>query len=74
MVVGGDGTMLRAIRQHWRLRLPFFGINTGHLGFLLNDSAEADPAAQELVLYHLPLLRVEVESLDDGRSECAGVQ
>ena len=43
MVVGGDGTMLRAIRQYWRRRVPFFGINTGHLGFLLNDSPQADP-------------------------------
>ena len=56
MVVGGDGTMLRAIRQYWRRRVPFFGINTGHLGFLLNDSSQADPNEQDLVLYHLPLL------------------
>ncbi len=70
VVVGGDGTMLHAIRQYWRLRLPFFGINTGHLGFLLNDSPEADPGEQDLVLYHLPLLRVELEPLEGGQS-CA---
>ncbi len=39
VAIGGDGTMIRAIRQHWRLRVPFFGINAGHLGFLLNDTA-----------------------------------
>jgi NAD+ kinase len=66
--VGGDGTMLRAIRQHWRRRVPFFGINIGHLGFLLNDSPQADPNEQDLVLYNLPLLRVEVESLDGRRT------
>src|SRR5262249_30853452 len=37
LVLGGDGTMLRAIWEHWRLRLPFFGINLGHLGFLMNE-------------------------------------
>jgi NAD+ kinase len=68
VVVGGDGTMLRAIRQYWRRRVPFFGINTGHLGFLLNDSPNADPCEQDLVLYNLPLLRVEVESLDGERT------
>ena len=36
VVIGGDGTMLRAIRKHWRERLPFYGINTGGLGFLLS--------------------------------------
>jgi NAD kinase len=68
VVVGGDGTMLRAIRQHWRRRLPFFGINTGHLGFLLNDSPQADAHEQDLVFYHLPLLLVEVELIDGRRT------
>jgi NAD kinase len=65
VVCGGDGTMLHAIRRHWRLRRPFFGVNTGHVGFLLN--AEAPPgglASEELVLYQLPLLRAEVEGVD----------
>ncbi len=39
LVIGGDGTMLHAIREHWRLRLPFYGVNTGHMGFLLNDQS-----------------------------------
>ncbi|MBV8267029.1 MAG: NAD(+)/NADH kinase [Planctomycetaceae bacterium] len=64
VVIGGDGTMLRAIREHWRIRIPFYGINTGHLGFLLNDSREIDFLEQELVLYPMPLLWVEVESLE----------
>lgn len=67
VVVGGDGTMLRAIRQHWRRRVPFYGINTGHVGFLLNDHGP-DPLANgppfsskptELLAQHLPLLWVE---------------
>src|SRR5204863_10222417 len=33
-VLGGDGAMLRNIRDHWRRRLPFFGVNAGHVGFL----------------------------------------
>ena len=63
VVIGGDGTMLRAIREHWRRRVPFYGINTGHLGFLLNDSRDIDFLEQELVLYPMPLLWVEVESI-----------
>ena len=36
IAIGGDGTMLHAIQTHWRKRVPFIGINAGHLGFLLN--------------------------------------
>lgn len=34
LVVGGDGTMLSAIRSHEELNVPFLGVNTGSLGFL----------------------------------------
>ncbi len=43
VVIGGDGSMLHAIQTHWRRRLPFLGINAGHLGFLLNDAKTALP-------------------------------
>jgi NAD+ kinase len=63
VVLGGDGTMLRAIRQHWRERLPFYGLNTGHLGFLLNDR-QVRFWERDLTLYQLPLLHAEAETLD----------
>lgn len=64
VVVGGDGTMLRAIREHWRRRVPFYGINAGHLGFLLNDTSPADFSGRELMLEQVPLLWVEAEDPD----------
>lgn len=69
LAVGGDGTMLRAIRQHWRLRLPFLGLNAGHLGFLLNDTSvftEFPPPL--LTRRQCPLLYVEFELEDGGRA------
>ncbi len=70
VALGGDGTMLRAIRQHWRRRLPFFGINTGHLGFLLNDTADL-PFPGDALLYQLPLLWVQFETPDGPRGGLA---
>jgi NAD+ kinase len=64
VALGGDGTMLHAIRQHWRRRVPIYGVNTGHLGFLLNDDKEMAFWDQELLLYQLPLLWVETEAID----------
>ncbi len=34
IVIGGDGTMLSAIRRYRKLGVPFIGIDTGTLGFL----------------------------------------
>eukprot|EP01012_Entosiphon_sulcatum_P034479 TRINITY_DN4373_c0_g1_i2.p1 TRINITY_DN4373_c0_g1~~TRINITY_DN4373_c0_g1_i2.p1 ORF type:complete len:502 (-),score=50.01 TRINITY_DN4373_c0_g1_i2:119-1597(-) len=64
IVIGGDGFMLHVIRQHWHRRLPFYGINAGHLGFLLNpfDPAETHCGSllpQTLSMHLLPLLFVE---------------
>src|SRR3989344_1479553 len=62
IVIGGDGTMLRAIRKYWRLRVPFFGINRGHIGFLMNELVDADSnfirLHQTLIVYQSPLLSV----------------
>lgn len=63
LVIGGDGAMLHAIRNHWRQRLPFIGINAGHRGFLLNG---AEPFAsgkwpdEPLMVRQAPLLYVEI--------------
>jgi len=37
VVVGGDGTLLHAIKSYMNLGVPFFGVNTGTVGFLMND-------------------------------------
>lgn len=37
IVVGGDGAMLHALHEYIKLDIPFYGMNLGTLGFLLND-------------------------------------
>jgi NAD kinase len=73
LALGGDGTMLQAIRDHWRLRLPFIGLNAGTLGFLMNESLPAELEESELVLYRMPMLRVDTEDPDHQRSESLAV-
>lgn len=69
LVLGGDGTMLQAIRDHWRLRLPFLGLNAGTLGFLMNESLPPDLEGTEIVLYRMPMMRVDAELPDGKRVE-----
>lgn len=48
-VLGGDGTVLRAVRSLQNLTTPIFGINAGHLGFL----SEVQPDNLEKICLHL---------------------
>jgi NAD+ kinase len=36
IILGGDGFMLKCLHNFMQLKKPFFGINTGNAGFLLN--------------------------------------
>ena len=71
LVIGGDGTMLRAIRKHWRRRLPFFGVNAGHLGFLLNNAKDVldNFPPPEMIVRKQPLIYTEVERVDGTRTK-----
>ncbi len=36
IVVGGDGFMLQTLKKNYRFKKPFYGINSGNYGFLMN--------------------------------------
>jgi len=35
-VIGGDGFMLQTLKKYYKLKKPFYGINSGNYGFLMN--------------------------------------
>ena len=49
VVLGGDGTILRALHRFRGTVPPVFGINVGSLGFLTGVSGEAWPQAVESI-------------------------
>ena len=36
IVLGGDGFMLQTLKKYYKFKKPFYGINTGNYGFLMN--------------------------------------
>ena len=36
IVIGGDGFMLKTLKRMQKYTLPFYGINSGSYGFLMN--------------------------------------
>lgn len=70
LVIGGDGTMLSAIRSLDHLNVPFLGVNTGSLGFLpgvLPYEVQQLPALlkeEKYVTEQYPLLKVESKTID----------
>lgn len=67
LVFGGDGWMLECIHTHGT-DLPYFGINSGHLGFLHNSNADLPHIAQSIKnrdweIHDFPMLHVQGESL-----------
>lgn len=51
MSIGGDGTFLRSARWIETREIPILGINTGHLGFLAENSVSEGEAIVEALLH-----------------------
>lgn len=39
VVLGGDGFMLQTLHEYMKMKLPFYGINCGTVGFLMNQNS-----------------------------------
>ncbi len=76
VVIGGDGTMLHSMHEYSHLKIPFYGISTGNLGFLMNnfDTANCNEKdfvsilnnARQISIY--PLL-MEVTDIDNKKTK-----
>ena len=73
IVAGGDGSVLRAVRELYRYDFPYWAINFGHLGYLTEcEPSEADAALKKILA---GCYRVEKramlsgEMLSDSRTE-----
>lgn len=73
--IGGDGFMMQSIRRHWQRFIPFFGVNAGHVGYLLNDAAHLEELmTSPLKLYHTAMLYAVAQPESPAIATEAGFQ
>jgi NAD+ kinase len=67
VVLGGDGFMLRCLHEYHEYKRPFYGLNFGRVGFLLNTFHETDlleriSKTKETILYPLRMKAYTIDS------------
>ncbi|MCT4634031.1 MAG: NAD(+)/NADH kinase [Firmicutes bacterium] len=69
IVLGGDGTMLSAIRDYSNMEVPFLGVNTGSLGFLPSIAPENIDELPDFLMsrkynvHEYPMLQVKCKTI-----------
>lgn len=68
VVLGGDGFMLQQLQKYGHLNKPFYGINYGTIGFLMNQTPVSNLAyhikeAQKTTLYPLKMIAVDMDGV-----------
>lgn len=58
LVLGGDGTMIHFVARFGQLKIPFYGLNYGNVGFMMNNPSEG-------LAYHVDKIKSGVFTMKD---------
>lgn len=64
IVIGGDGELLHALHKYMHLGVPFYGINAGSVGFLMNNITAKDIAIKLKTAILTTLYPLEMSAYD----------
>lgn len=67
VILGGDGFMLQSLQKYGHLKKPFYGINYGTVGFLMNETTpdtleENSQKADNTSVYPLKMTAINLEN------------
>ena len=64
VAAGGDGFMLNVLKKHYKLKKPFYGINCGTFGFLMNKYSSSK-IVNKIIEEHNGTIKIE-NRIKDG--------
>ncbi len=71
VALGGDGTMLQSLHNFMHLKKPIYGMNRGHIGFLMNEFSEKGlvKRLEEAIPYKLHPLKIKCYNKENNITE-----
>ena len=71
VALGGDGTMLQSLHNFMHLKKPIYGMNRGHIGFLMNEFSEKGLVKRltETIPYKLYPLKIKCYNKENEITE-----
>lgn len=77
IVLGGDGFMLSSIRKYYKYKKPFFGVNCGNYGFLLNKfnsyNFEKEVLKSNKVTIHPLIASIKTDNIINNRKKLIAI-
>jgi len=71
VVLGGDGTMIHSVTKLGHFNIPFYGLNYGHVGFMMNAVQPElyenmkQLAEGRIIMWKFPLLEIQATDHDN---------
>tara|TARA_E500000331_G_scaffold332077_1_gene354973 strand:+ start:122 stop:772 length:651 start_codon:yes stop_codon:yes gene_type:complete len=70
IALGGDGTILETLHRYLKKKVPIYGMNRGHIGFLMNEYSEKNLLERLDRANPTKLFPLKIKSyLQNGRTE-----
>jgi len=75
VVAGGDGFMIRTIKKYHKAQKPFYGINCGTIGFLMNRSqiGDLDKRIKKAKKFLIHPLQIEIQNSNGKKSKILAI-
>jgi len=67
VVIGGDGFMLNTLKKHEALKKPFYGMNKGNFGFLMNNYKKANITTSINKSRKISILPLQMKAINDKK-------